>query len=98
MYVLFFIGYLHCLIHVIQSDSVSGAINITCDGWQAGRYFAVTGHWIEENSPGQWECKNALLGFTKVNNAHNGKRLGGTLFKIIDCVGSLSYLLSPHNY
>jgi hypothetical protein len=33
------------------------------------------------------ECKSALLGFTKVNNAHNGKRLGGALFKVLDRVG-----------
>jgi hypothetical protein len=75
---------------VQQSKSVSGVINITCDAWQAGNtdgYFAVTGHWIEENSPMAWECKSALLGFTKVNNAHNGKRLGDALFKILDRIG-----------
>jgi hypothetical protein len=78
------------LSNIHQSDSVSGAVNITCDAWQAGNsdgYFAVTGHWIEENHPGQWECQSALLGFTKVNNAHNGKRLGGALFKILDRAG-----------
>jgi hypothetical protein len=65
-------------------------VNITCDAWQAGNtdgYFAITGHWIEENSPTQWECKSTLLGFTKVNNAHNRKRLGGALFKILDRIG-----------
>jgi hypothetical protein len=46
----------------------------------------------------QWEIESALLGFAKVNNAHNGKRLGGALFKILDRVGiaqkvSLSYVL-----
>jgi hypothetical protein len=74
----------------LQSKSVSGAVNITCDAWQVGNtdgYFAVTGHWIEENSPTAWVCKSALLGFTKVNNAHNGKRLGGALFKVLDRVG-----------
>lgn len=73
-----------------QSDVVTGAVNITCDAWQAANtdgYFAVTGHWIEETAPAVWECKSALLGFTKVNNAHNGVRLGGTLFKILDRVG-----------
>jgi hypothetical protein len=62
-----------------QSDSVSGAVNITCDTWQAGNtdgYFTVTGHWIEENHLGQWECQSTLLRCTKVNNAHNGKHLG----------------------
>jgi hypothetical protein len=74
----------------LQSKSVSGTVNITCDAWQAGNtdgYFVVTGHWIEENSPMAWECKSALLGFTKVNNAHNGKCLGGALFKVLDRVG-----------
>lgn len=50
-------------------------------------YFAVTGHWIEEKVPMQWEIESSLLGFTKVNNAHSGKRLGGALFKILDRVG-----------
>ena len=75
---------------LFQSDAVSGAVNITCDAWQASNtdgYFAVTSHWIEENTPTVWECKSALLGFTKVNNAHNGKRLGGALFKVLDQVG-----------
>ena len=30
---------------------------------------------------------SALLGFTKLNNAHNGRRLGGALFKTIDRLG-----------
>ena len=75
---------------LFQSDAVSGAVNITCDAWQAGNtdgYFAITGHWIEENTPTVWECKSALLGFTKVNNAHNRKHLGSALFKVLDQVG-----------
>jgi hypothetical protein len=35
-------------------------------------YFAVTAHWIEEAIPAKWELKNALIGFTQLNNAHNG--------------------------
>jgi hypothetical protein len=73
-----------------QSAAVSGAINITCDAWQATNtdgYFAVTGHWIEEKSTMQWECESALLGFTQFNNAHNGKCLGGALFKVLDHIG-----------
>ena len=69
---------------------MSGKINLTCDAWQAGNtegYFAVTGHWIEESTPSNWELKSALLGFTQVNNAHNGKRLGQALFKIVERVG-----------
>jgi len=91
MYVLPYTNYIQCSINTTsQSSSVSGWVNITFDGWQAGNtyaFFAVTGHWIEETEPTKWEPKNALLGFTKVNNAHNGKRLGGVLFKILDCVG-----------
>jgi hypothetical protein len=77
------------VLFLFQSDAVSGAVNITCDGWQASNtdsYFAVTGHWIEENTSTVWGCKSALLGFTKVNNAHNGKRLGGALFRVLDRV------------
>jgi len=65
---------------------VHGVVNLTCDAWQASNvegYFAVTGHWIEESTPSQWELKSALLGFTRLNNAHNGKHLGQALYKII---------------
>jgi hypothetical protein len=69
---------------------VIGEVNMTCDAWQASNtdgYFAVTGHWIEESTPTQWEIKSGLLGFTRLNNAHNGERLGQALFKIIKRVG-----------
>jgi hypothetical protein len=42
----------------------------------------VTGSWIEHEG-GKWELKMALFGFVQLNNAHNGKRLGQALFKII---------------
>jgi hypothetical protein len=69
---------------------VTGEISLTCDAWQASNtdgYFAVTGHWIEESRQGVWEVQSALLGFTRINNSHNGKRLGGALFKIVDRLG-----------
>jgi hypothetical protein len=65
-------------------------VNVTCDAWQASNtdgYFAVTGHWIEETAPTEWELKSALLGFTRVSNAHNGERLGQALFKVFKRVG-----------
>jgi hypothetical protein len=49
----------------------------------------VTGHWIEETTPAQWEHKTAILGFTQVNNAHNGQQLGQALFKICRRIGIL---------
>ena len=67
-----------------------GDVSLTCDAWQASNtdgYFAVTGHWIEESTPTNWEMKNALLGFTRISNAHNGERLGQALFKIVQHVG-----------
>jgi hypothetical protein len=63
---------------------------MTCDAWQASNtdsYFVVTGHWIEEPMTTQWEIKSGLLGFTRLNNVHNGERLGQALFKIIKQVG-----------
>ena len=66
---------------------VDGEINLTCDAWQASNtdgYFAVTGHWIEERAPGEWKLEHALLGFTLMNTAHNGVRLGQALYKICD--------------
>jgi hypothetical protein len=68
---------------------VKGKVSLTCDAWQASNsdgYFAVTGSWIEEEN-GKWQIKPALLGFTQLNNAHNGKRLGQALFKIVSRVG-----------
>jgi hypothetical protein len=46
-------------------------------------YFAVSGHWIEEPTPGVWHVENALLGFKRLNNSHSGKRLGQALFKVV---------------
>jgi hypothetical protein len=68
-------------------------IHITCDAWQASNtdsYYAVTGHWMEETSPGVWVLREALLGFTRMNNAHHGIRLGQTLFKIVERLGIIN--------
>ena len=73
-----------------KSKVLQGEVSLTCDAWQASNtdgYFAVTGHWIEEPHPGIWELHSAFFGFVQLNNAHNGKRLGGALFKIVDWLG-----------
>ena len=46
----------------------------------------VTAYRIEELTPANWELKSALIGFTQLNNAHNGERLSQALFKIIERV------------
>ena len=64
---------------------MSGEVSLTCDAWQAGNadaYFAVTGHWIEEQAPGEWTIEQALLGFVQMNMAHNGVQLGQALYKV----------------
>jgi hypothetical protein len=69
---------------------VSGEISLTCDAWQASNadaYFAVTGHWIEERTIGIWTKEHALLGFTQMNTAHDGVRLGQALYKITARLG-----------
>jgi hypothetical protein len=69
---------------------VRGEISLTCDAWQASNadaYFAVTGHWIEERIVGVWTKEHALFGFTQMNTAHNGQRLGQALFKIANRLG-----------
>jgi hypothetical protein len=74
----------------VQSEAVKGRVNLTCDAWQATNvdgYFAVTGHWIEELTLGVWTVQSALLGFTRLNNSHNGKRLGQALYKVVKRVG-----------
>lgn len=63
---------------------------MTCDAWQASNqdaFFAVTGHWIEERTPGEWKLENALLGFTLMNTAHDGVRLGRALYQVVKRVG-----------
>jgi hypothetical protein len=69
---------------------VKGLINLTCDAWQASNvdgYFAVTGSWVEEGPPSIWKVQTALLGFVRLNNAHNGQRLGQALFKVVQRMG-----------
>lgn len=75
---------------MFKSPAVMGEIHLTEDAWQAENadgYLAVTGHWVEETSPGVWEIQEALFGFTRLNNAHHGVRLGQALFKIVDRLG-----------
>ena len=62
-----------------------GEVSLTCDAWQAANvdgYFAVTGHWIEESTVRDWTEEHVLLGFTQLNTAHNGTRLGKVLYKV----------------
>lgn len=77
-----------------QSPVIKGHVNLTCDAWQASntdRYFAITAAWIEEMSmlhhgeasPRAWTLQTSLLGFTLLNNAHNGVRLSQALFKVV---------------
>ena len=57
--------------------------------WQASNtdgYFAITGHWIQEETPGAWTLESALLGFVRLNSSHNGMRLGQALYKVAECV------------
>lgn len=67
-----------------------GLVSLTCDAWQAGNqdaFFGVTGHWNEEVASGLWEERSALFGFTQMNTAHDGARLGRALFKIVRRLG-----------
>ena len=69
---------------------MKGKVSLTCDGWQASNqdaYFTVTGHWIEESSPGDWKLQNAMLGFMLMNTAHDGTRLGRALYQIVKRYG-----------
>ena len=76
--------------YLFQSTAVKGKINLTCDAWQAEStdgYFAVTGHWVEEESRDsgarmEWAVKSSLFGFVRINCSHDGQRRGCALFKI----------------
>ena len=64
-------------------------ISLTTDTWQASNtdgYLAVMAHWIEVRADKSWHLNSALLGFTKLNNAHNSVRLGQALYKIVNWV------------
>lgn len=76
---------------------MTGEVSLTCDAWQASNtdgYFVVTGHWIEERAHGEWTEEHALLGFIQLNMAHNGTRLGQTLYKVcnrLDIIPKVSF-------
>lgn len=75
---------------LFQSPAVKGKVSLTCNVWQASNqdaFFAVTGHWVEEQSPGDWKLQNTLLGFTLMNTAHDGARLGRALYQIVKHIG-----------
>ena len=64
MYIFFFCFSLRVL-YLVWSKMVSGEISLTCNAWQASNtdgYFAVIGHWVEEQAPGKWKLEHALLG------------------------------------
>jgi hypothetical protein len=60
----------------------------------------VTGHWVEELSPGKWELQSQLLRFTEMNSSHSGVHLGKALYKIAKQYGIASKvrLLSACEY
>ena len=97
------------LILHLQGPTVQGEISLTCDAWQASNtdgYFAVTAHWIQASTPTTWVLSSALIGFTRLNNAHVGVRLGQTLFKVVKRLGiekkvchNISHIIViTHNY
>ena len=53
------------------------------------KYFAVTMHWIEETAHHVWKQESALVGFTKMNTAHDGIHLRRALFHVVRRVGVL---------
>ncbi|KAF7372312.1 putative AC transposase [Mycena venus] len=74
----------------LNGPTVTGEIQLTDDAWTASHgdgYLGVTGHWIEEVIPGGWESREALIGFVRLNNAHNGVRLGQALYKVVARLG-----------
>jgi len=85
LFLFHFAVWLLTLAYYGKSTIVTGEVSLTCDAWQASNtdgYFAVTGHWIEEPQEGEWNEEEALLGFTLMNTAHNGTRLGQALYQI----------------
>lgn len=83
----------------VQSGGRKGIINLTCDAWQSKNvdgYLAVTAHWIHEEGKDQtkWTLRSAIIGFTKLNNSHHGKRLGQALFKVTERLGITRWVRS----
>jgi len=74
----------------LQGPTVKGEVSLTCDAWQASNtdgYFAVTAHWVQASAPTNWVLCSALIGFTRLNNSHNGVRLGQALYKVVKRLG-----------
>lgn len=72
-----------------QGANVPGQVQVSCDAWQADNldaYFVATGSFIDV-SGGQWKKHTVVLGFVRLQNAHNGKRLGQALYRIVDRLG-----------
>lgn len=71
-------------------------VSLTCNAWQASNqdtYFAVTGHWVDTSVPGKWKMESALFGFTQMNTAHDGARLGRALYRIVKRLGIANKVL-----
>ena len=68
---------------------MSEEASLTCNAWQASNadaYFAVTCHWIEEHTPGEWTIEQAIVGFVQMNTTHHGMRLDQALYKVCNCL------------
>lgn len=82
----------------LNGDAVTSKVSLTVDAWQASNtdgYLAVTGHWVEVQGDKSWRLNSALLGFTKLNNAHNGIRLGQALYRIVERLG-IAHKVTSH--
>ncbi|KAJ6579260.1 hypothetical protein DFH09DRAFT_913347 [Mycena vulgaris] len=74
---------------IAQSANVPGQVELSCDAWQVDNmdaYFVSTGSFIEIIKA-MWRKRTAILGFVRLQNAHNGKRLGQALYRIVARLG-----------
>ena len=78
-----------------------GRLSLTTDMWSdtnLSPFMAVTAHWIEvkPGAPNDWRLQTALIGFVRLNVAHNSRNLGLTLFKVterLDITAKVSVIL-----
>ncbi|KAF8210002.1 hypothetical protein K438DRAFT_1960233 [Mycena galopus ATCC 62051] len=74
---------------LLNSSNFPGEVHIACDAWQADNldaYFVATGSFTEVTG-GVWRKRTVMLGFGRLQNARNGKRLGQSLFIIVARLG-----------
>ncbi|GBC36498.1 zinc finger BED domain-containing protein RICESLEEPER 2-like [Rhizophagus irregularis DAOM 181602=DAOM 197198] len=73
-------------------QEVSGKISFTIDAWTSSNsisFLGITAHWISD----EWELKNILLDFVKLEGSHSGKNIKEFFLKSLKDFGIMTKIL-----